>query len=166
MNKIERLAKVKEICERTLKPHEIVDMGIDYGIEISKPQPDEDEIERDKISKSNAIGMGLIEPDQSRLLTRADMIEIIKEHWSDPVIVGACLSMTNQIAKAQLAKDDARIGALIEETRKELNNILGMTSERSPRWRAVVLALEALLSTLELKAVYCKGLNDKEVSNE
>ena len=30
-----------------------------------KPQPDQDEIERDKISKSNAIGMGLIPPDQS-----------------------------------------------------------------------------------------------------
>ena len=37
-------------------------------------QPDQDEIERDRIAKSNAIGMGLIEPDQSsRLLTEIEV---------------------------------------------------------------------------------------------
>ncbi|KKL98678.1 hypothetical protein LCGC14_1822040 [marine sediment metagenome] len=36
------------------------------------PQPDQYEIERDKISKSNAIGIGLIEPDQSSRLLDID----------------------------------------------------------------------------------------------
>jgi len=37
----------------------------------------------------------------------------------------------------------------IEEVKKILNNVLGMCSERSPRWRAVVLELEALLLKLD-----------------
>ena len=35
-----------------------------------RPQPGQDEIERDKISKSNAIGMGLIPPDQIEALIK------------------------------------------------------------------------------------------------
>jgi len=40
-------------------------------------QPDQDEIERDKISKSNAIGMGLIPPDQSSRLLKREQLEKI-----------------------------------------------------------------------------------------
>ncbi|KKM13889.1 hypothetical protein LCGC14_1711610 [marine sediment metagenome] len=62
-----------------------------------KPQPDQDEIERDKISKSNAIGMGLIPPDRSRLLTVDQMDKLLyprgQGKWA--------------VAKAQLAKDEA-----------------------------------------------------------
>ena len=47
-----------------------------------EPQPDQDEIERDKISKSNAIGMGLIPPDQSRLLTPEEIVELC-DKWED-----------------------------------------------------------------------------------
>ena len=34
--------------------------------QLYEPQPDEDEIERDKIAKSNAIGMGLMPTDQCK----------------------------------------------------------------------------------------------------
>jgi len=44
---------------------------------------------------------------------------------------------------------EARIEALVEEMKRELNNILGMCSERSPRWRRVVIALEDLLLNVQ-----------------
>ena len=109
--------------------------GVYFGDE---PQPDEDEIERDKISKSNAIGLGLIPPDQSsRLLTEKEQDactpkkEQMEAYLAEPDDeVAAILRAENpekfrqvarailygkNIAKAQLAKDDTRKEASIEE---------------------------------------------------
>ena len=41
IDKEARMDKGRQICHRSLKLHEAVDMGIDYGIEISKPQPNQ-----------------------------------------------------------------------------------------------------------------------------
>ena len=47
---------------------------------------------------------------------------------------------------------------------KEINNILGMCSERSPRWRRVVLSLEALLSKITARSIL-KLFSPKEMED-
>ena len=87
MNRIEEvkkiLAKALFSCEsqgdyKVCLPHiNNIEIIADLINQLYEPQPDQYEIERGKRAKSNAIGMGLIEPDQSsRLLTEEEIIDI------------------------------------------------------------------------------------------
>ena len=123
-----RIKEVNEILKNRIKASSFDSRdtqiwGIDEAAEqIDKlyNEPDQDEIERDKISKSNAIGLGLIEPDQSsRLLDDGELC-----HASGCVTwrKGMCVYSSRRLcptyvsikssAKAQLAKDEAEIKEL------------------------------------------------------
>ncbi len=149
MDKIQAIRKIVLAVKRTAESGEAYESILKIVDVLNQPEP---------------------QPDQSRLLTRADMKEIIKEHWSDPIIVGACLSMTKQVAKAQRdltasIKDaewtekavdtyqagiergkiigQARVGALVEELTK-------IVDTRS--WGTIKEALSKFLNKYKLKA--------------
>ncbi|KKM73267.1 hypothetical protein LCGC14_1412170 [marine sediment metagenome] len=61
-------------------------------------EPDQDEIERDKISKSNAIGMGLIPPDRSRLLTVGESVKAYNAGYAKDVVANL---LTEEMSKRE-----------------------------------------------------------------
>ena len=127
--------KVLVVCQGmpidTYLPDKLV---VKWGDEINQlynePQPDQGEIERDKISKSNAVGMGLIsgdEPDQSSRLLTDDEIHTAGEFQFVPPEGGrygvvSLLMKGRNIAKAQrdltASIKDARYRQAVKDDRE------------------------------------------------
>jgi len=157
MNRIEEVKKIlkNRIKASSFDSRDTQIWGIDESAEQINQlynEPDQDEIERDKISKSNAIGMGLIPPDQSRLLT-PEVMDAIRAKWynEDKGETRRFVNLVKMSAEAQLAKDDARIEALIEEVVQGIEGFI-----QSPKMpNELSLCIKVWVETF--KATHCKG---------